>query len=349
MRIRLAWQTQGDIASPGSSRVISGKTILVTGASGFIGQHLVNALLERGATVVALSRRPSPETEIKYKTVVGDLTKPATLEDICDGVDIVFHLGGYTHAVDQPDRESEEINRQVTVEGTRALLEQSLKAGVGRFILFSSVKAMGEGSDNCLDETSPSMPTTFYGKAKREAETVVMEAGQHGLQPTIFRLPMVYGPGCKGNLQRMIRAVARGRFPALPETGNRRSMVDVRDVVQAALLAAGSVAAAGKIYIVTDGQVYSTRQIYEWICAALSQPIQQRVIPLPMLRIIARVGDVIARLTGRRFVFDSDALAKLTGSAWYSSERISRELNYRPAYTLKDSLPEMVAEFGKST
>jgi len=329
--------------------MISGKTVLVTGATGFIGQHLVNVLLEEGASVIVLSRRPPSETGRKYKTVVGDLTKPATLEGICDDVDIVFHLGGYAHAINQLDEDSETINQKVTVEGTRALIEQSLKAGVSRFLFFSSVKAMGEGGADCIDETAEDQAVSSYGKAKREAEKLVLEAGQHGLQPTIFRLPMVYGPGCKGNLPRMIRAIARGRFPVLPETGNRRSMVDVRDVVQAAMLAAGSESAAGKTYIVTDGQVYSTRQIYEWICAALSRPVPHRAIPLPMLRIVARMGDVITRLIGRRFVFDSDALGKLTGSAWYSSEKISRELNYRPTHTLKDSLPEMVAESGKCT
>jgi UDP-glucose 4-epimerase len=328
--------------------MISGKNVLVTGATGFIGQHLVNALLEEGASVIVLSRRPPSETGRKYKTVVGDLTNPATLEGICDDVDIVFHLGGYAHALDQLDEDSEKINWEVTVEGTRALVGQSLKAGVERFIFFSSVKAMGEGGESCIDETMDSQAASSYGKAKREAEKLVLESGRQGMSPTVFRLPMVYGPGCKGNLPRMIRAVARGYFPPLPETGNRRSMVDVRDVVQAALLAAGSPSASGKIYIVTDGQAYSTRQIYDWIRAALSLPTRQRAIPMSMLRIIAHIGDVVAGVIGRRFVFDSDALVKLTGSAWYSSEKISRELNYRPAHTLKDSLPEMVAESAKN-
>ena len=140
----------------------------------------------------------------------------------------------------------------------------------------------------------------------------------------------------------------RGLSPPLPETGNKRSMVDVRDVVQAALLAAANPAAAGQVYIVTDGQAYSSRQIYEWICAALQRPVPRWAIPSSLLRFAARVGDVISRLIRRRFVLDTDALDKLIGSAWYSSEKISRELNYRPAYSLKDSLPEMVAEFRKN-
>jgi nucleoside-diphosphate-sugar epimerase len=76
-------------------------------------------------------------------TVVGDLTRPVTLEGICHGMDIVFHLGGYAHAVDQPDGESEMVNRRVTVEGTLALLEQSCRAGVNQFVFFQQREGDG--------------------------------------------------------------------------------------------------------------------------------------------------------------------------------------------------------------
>lgn len=320
------------------------QAVLVTGGSGFIGRHLVNAFLNLGADVTVLSRHASDIDGQGYKMVTGNLAHPATLEGICQGMDIVFHLGGHAHAVDQFDGKSDEVNWQVTVEGTRTLVDQSLKEGVSRFVFFSSVKAIGENTKVCLDETSECQPTTSYGISRYEAEKLVLEADRRGLPSTILRLPMVYGPGCKGNLPRMIQAVARGRFPPLPETGNRRSMVDVRDVVQAVLLAAMNPAAAGEVYIVTDGQTYSTRQIYEWICEALQVSVPRWTIPLPVLRIAAHFGDIIGRIKGLRFIFDTSALDKLISSAWYSSEKISRELNYRPAYTLKDSLPEMVTE-----
>lgn len=323
-------------------------TVLVTGGTGFIGRHLVDTLVRQGAGVRVLSRRPTAARARPYTTIVGDLTRPGTLDGVCQGVDTVFHLGGHAHAVDQPDAGSELLNQQVTVEGTRAMLEQSLKAGVSRFMLFSSVKAMGEGGAACLDETSRCQPTSAYGRARHEAERLVLSAGSRGLAATVLRLPMVYGPGCKGNLPRMIQAIMRRRFPPLPETGNRRSMVDVRDVVQAALLAAVNPVAAGKTYIVTDGQSYSTRQIYEWICSALGRPVSRWTIPLVWLRAAARIGDAIGRVVGRRFIPDTATLDKLVGSAWYSSERISRELGYRPACNLRDVLPGMVAEFRSS-
>jgi nucleoside-diphosphate-sugar epimerase len=325
------------------------KAVLVTGGTGFIGRHLVNVLRQQGADVTVLSRHNPATGAQGFRLITGDLARPDTLEGICLGRDIVFHLGGYVHDRDGLDGKNEEINRQVTVAGTRALVEQALQAGASRFVFFSSVKAMGEGGETCADESAACQPTTEYGRAKREAEKIVLDAARRGLPVVVLRMPMVYGPGAKGNLPRMIQAVARGRFPPLPETGNKRSLVDVRDVVQAALLAAVNSLASGKVYIVTDGLAYSTRQIYEWICAALPRPVPRWTIPVSWLRLAAFAGDVIGRLRRRRFTLDSAALEKLLGSAWYSSEKITRELNYRPAHTLKDSLPEMVAELRKST
>lgn len=153
---------------------------------------------------------------------------------------------------------------------------------------------------------------------------------------------MVYGNTEKGNLPQMIKAVAKGVFPPLPEMHNRRSMVHVDDVVAAALLAAKNPKAAGQIYIVTDGQAYSTRQIYDWIREALGKQPVTWSVPQAVLTLAAQGGDVISRLRNRRFPLDSDSLEKLLGSAWYSSAKIERELGFRPRHTLKDALPEIV-------
>jgi UDP-glucose 4-epimerase len=321
--------------------------VLVTGGSGFIGRNLVDALIQRGADVTILSRHPAPDGR-KCKTVTGDLTRRETLNGVCHGFGVVFHLAGDAHAMDRIDGDNTGLGWRTTVEGTRELVDQSIRSGVGRFLFFSSVKAMGEGGKDCLDETSASSPRTSYGKAKREAEKIVLDACHRGLASTVLRLPMVYGPGCKGNLPRMIQTIARGLFPPLPEIGNKRSMVHVRDVVEAALLAAGNPTAAGKIYLVTDGQAYSTRQIYEWICAEVGRPVPRWTIPLSLIKVAAHAGDMMGRIRGRRLFFDTEALNKLTGSAWYNSDKIRSELNYRPAHTLKSSLHEIVAEVRKS-
>jgi len=125
-------------------------------------------------------------------------------------------------------------------------------------------------------------------------------------------------------------------------------MVHVTNVVEAALLAATSPAASGQCYIVTDGRAYSTGELYEPICRALGKPIPRWHVPLWMLKALGKAGDAIGQVSGKRFLFDSDALDKLIGSAWYSSDKLSRELGYRPAITFEDALSELIAWYRKA-
>jgi len=323
--------------------------VLVTGATGFIGRRLVEALRSRNVVVHALVRHGSraPRTSWPAGAVIerhGDLDRPQTLDGVCAGVETVFHLAGYSGP--EPDAAAENAHWQVTVEGTRALLAQARMAGVRRFVFVSSVKAMGEVGESCLDESSPAAPVSSYGRAKLEAERLVLEAGkQHGMLVCNLRLPLVYGRDNRGNIWRMIAAIDRGRFPPLPETGNRRSMLHVDDVIQALRLAAENSAAHGQTYIVTDGRVYSTYQIYVAVCKALGRLVPRWTIPISLLRTMARIGDVIGKIRGRGFVFDSGVLDKLTGSACYSCEKIMTELGYRPTRFLEDGLREMVDEY----
>jgi len=313
------------------------KRIGVAGATGFIGRRLCAALETRDAYVRALGRR---EVDGPWDTFVRtDLTQGVS-GDALDGVDTVFHLAGKAHALSESRQDEDEYFR-INTEGTRKLLEAARAARVKRFIFFSSVKAMGEGGDECLDDSAACQPETPYGKSKLEAERLVLEGG-YVPEPVVLRLNMVYGPTRKGNLPRMIEAVRKGRFPPLPETGNKRSMVHVDDVVQAAMLAAEKPEAAGQTYIVADGTPYSTRQIYEWILEALDNPVPSWSIPVPVLQGLARVGDGIGNLRRKRFMFDSEALQKLTGSAWYDSGKICRELGFNPEIYLHDALPGIV-------
>jgi nucleoside-diphosphate-sugar epimerase len=120
----------------------------------------------------------------------------------------------------------------------------------------------------------------------------------------------------------------------------------VDDVVRAALLAAEKPASAGQVYIVTDGQLYSTGQIYQWIVAVLGRSAPRWSVPLSVLTTLARCGDTVGRLLGRRVMLDSDSLGKLIGSACYSSDKIVRELGFTPTRNLRGALPDIVAYLG---
>lgn len=328
----------------------TGRSVLVTGGSGFIGRHLVAALVAAGAQVKVLVRSQGESLrdarwlsdQAEYRQ--GDLTEPRSLAGVCHGVDTVFHLAGYAHADDSSRSLDDSPHWRITVLGTKALLENACAAGVNRLIFVSSVKTMGEGGDALLDEASPAHPEDFYGIAKREAERLVLATGRRcDFHATVLRLPLVYGRYNAGNLPRMILAIDHGRFPPMPDVNNRRSMVHVDDVVQALLLAASRQNANGQTYLITDDEVYTAQRIYKSICAALERRPSTWRVPIWLLWTAGWFGNVLHMLH-LPAPLTTKALRKLLGSAWYSCEKAKRELGYRPCRKLEDALTEMVAD-----
>lgn len=326
-----------------------GRAVLVTGGAGFIGRHLVDVLVALGADVRVLTRNAERARSLwaddAVTLVESDLARAEGLTDACRGVHTVFHLASYTHDAVASEEEQTRLHRAITVGGTRAIVEAAAAADVERFVFVSSVKAMGEGGEAVLDETSPCRPESAYGRAKLEAEGIVLWPGVDSLPATVVRLPMVYGPGNKGNLPRLIEAIDRRLVPPLPRIANRRSMVHVADVVQALVLAAVHTDAIGRTYVVTDGCDYSIRQLYEMINAVLGRTTPRWSIPAFLLRSAARLGDLVQATSHRPMPLTSDSLRKLIGSAAYSCDRIRDELGFNPAHTLHDSISGMIAEY----
>jgi len=318
--------------------------VLVTGGAGFIGQHLVRRLRHDGHAVRALVRKPTLPSGLAGSAdyVIGDVCDAVAVKAAVDGCDLIFHLAGIAHA--QNDQDDNTRHGAVTVEGTRNVLNGAVAAGVRQIVYVSSVKAMGESTNGCLDESALPDPQTAYGHARLAAERLVMEYGlTQGLHVTCLRLPLVYGCPVKGNLLRMIAAVDRGIFPPWPREENRRSMVHVENVVDASLLAATNPAAKGQCYLVTDARPYSTRELYERICRALGKSVPKWTVPLAVLALAARFGDTVVAALGRPVAFTSEAYRKLAEDAWYSADKIVRELGYRPTRRFEDALPEMIA------
>jgi len=322
---------------------------LVTGADGFIGRHLVRRLRTEGTAVVGLGRRPASASlaACGVRWVRGDVRDRGAVAAAATGCEAVFHLAAKVHALSaraQDDAAYEDVN----VHGTTRVLAAAADAGVKRFVLFSSVKAMGEDGEGECDESTLPTPRTPYGRSKLEAERTALDTGRRlGLHVACLRLPLVYGPGQRGNLARLLWALDHHLFPPLPELGNRRSIVHVENVVSAALLAAASAAADQQCYLVTDARAYSTRELVDTLRRALGRRPPRWEIPFPALRAMARVGDVVGRFIGRRLPLDSTALAKLTRSAVYRSDKIARELGYRPGRGLDDSVVELVRWYRK--
>lgn len=328
---------------------LRGKRVLVTGGTGFIGRHLVRALCSIGAHVVVLSRHADNSNVRGFEGIevrTADLTVPAATRGICEGIDVVFHLASHAHALDEGDAQGAELHRLVTTRGAELLLEDALACGVRCLVFLSSVKAMGEGQSEPADESHIPEPTSAYGRAKLAAERTLLEGARRGeLVATVLRLPMVYGPGSKGNLPRMIDAIARGRFPPWPKLDNHRSVVHVLDVVRAALTVACHPRVAEQVYIVCEDKHYSTRWLYEQISQALGKRLPRWYVPYWMLRLVAAAGTGLERLIGRKVPLDKDALDKLAGDARYSTSKIRSELGFHSVHSLADEIPRMVQEY----
>lgn len=298
---------------------------LVTGAAGFIGPALVRRLKRDGVFVRALARSKVdlPADEV----VLADLPDQLPAHALA-GIDVVYHLAAKTDDTRGAAGAAAEYTR-INVDGTRVLVDAAIRERTPRFVFVSSVKAIDEGGPEMRDESTPPSPATAYGRTKLAAERLVMErASPAGVAPVCLRFPVVYGPGQRGHFARLIRAIDRGWFPPPPENHNRRSMLHLENAVDGLMLAGRHEAAPGQTYIVTDAQPYSTRQIYDWIRAALGRKAIRRGVPVWCFRALALI--------------DSSAAQKLLGSAWYSSTKITRELGYRPAHELRDAIREIV-------
>jgi len=291
---------------------------LVTGATGFIGRRL---------------REPHHRALVRTSTgrgneVVGDLLDPPSLAHAVVGVSAVIHCAGVSDA----DAANPSFLWRINVDGTRNLATAAANAGVNRFVMLSSVKAMAEPGTECVDESWPGAPTTPYGQSKRAAEEVVREIGaRSGMEVVILRPAPVYGRGCRGLIATLVRLVAQGWFPQLPETGNRRSWLHVADLIQAIHLAATHPAAAGQTFIVAHPTPLSTLELADLIRAALALPPPRVRVPLPLLRLAQKIPGRIGRLVER-----------LTASACYLPTHLEATLGWRAQVDFPTGFAEMV-------
>ena len=297
------------------------KRILLTGSTGFIGCRLLKLLESSKCEIRLLSRQPHSD----YETIVCDLGKKQVPDSALVSIDTVFHLAGYAH--DLRDATSVENRYQaINVEATVQLAKLAAQHGVKRFSFVSSVKAGGSAIvDRCMTEEDQGEPEGIYGKTKREAELKLLEiCRQSDMQVMIVRPSLVYGPGVKGNLALMRRGIEQGWFPPIPETGNRRSMIHVDDLVRALLLATEDKRANGEIFIATDGVPHSSREIYDAICQSIGKTVPQWSMPKIVFKGLSLLSPRI------RYKVD-----KLLGDEYYSSEKLEG-MDFRAEKSLRD-------------
>lgn len=303
--------------------------ILVTGASGFIGSHLVSLLLARdwqvrGAVRSAerLDRLPAPVEGV----VVGELGRETDWSKAVAGVDVAVHLAARVHVMRDTDPTA---YARANVEGSRRLAEAAAAAGVKRLVFVSSVKAMGEAdrTPRPWREEDPCRPQDEYGRSKLAAERAIAEAARlHGMETVVLRPPVVYGPGVTANIFTLFRLVDRGWPLPLGSVDNRRSLIYVGNLVHALVTAAEHPKAAGETFLVSDGQDLSTPELIRAIGRALGK--SARLFPLSpgLLR-------GVAGCLGRSAEAD-----RLLDSLVVDSMRIRRRLGWEPPVLLEEGL-----------
>jgi len=294
---------------------------LVTGSTGFIGNRLLGLLKTINCDVRLLARSKVDN----YETVVCNLGKDRIPKHTLESIDTVFHLAGFAHDMQDPS-EVQHLYHAVNVEATVELARLAVISGVKRFVFVSSVKAGGSPlSERCASEGDQGDPEGVYGKSKREAELKLLKIGKEsGMHISIIRPSLVYGPNVKGNLKLMLAGIKKGWFPPLPETGNRRSMIHVDDLVRAIFLVAEDNRANGEIFIATDGKPYSSREIYSAMCNIVGRSVPKWSIPKFLFNMIAIISLKI------RYKVD-----KLLGDECYSSKGLEA-LGFKAQRTLKE-------------
>ena len=317
---------------------------LVTGGNSFIGIHLVSELIRRdvNTTVYVRSIKTIPEEWIgKVKVVEGDIIDNNSLLNLGDKFDVVFHLAAYVHKTPKSDDEKKYVFA-VNVEGTKNLLE-SLSDSVGNIVFFSSVSVYGNDMGRNLDEDTSTNPTTLYGKTKLSAEQLVIDYGnKHKFKTTILRLPLVYGPGNKGNIYNMIKAIYNRRFVMMGRGRNKRSMVYVGNVVDAAMAVLNTEVSDGKVYLITDGIDYTVRDLYKLISKGLGRNPLPFNVPMGIAKMLAMAGDIGNKIIRKPLPFNSEVLGKLTDSLTFSSGRIQKDIGFKPKYNLYNTIDEII-------
>jgi len=315
--------------------------VFVTGATGFVGSHLVEALAGRGIAVRALVRRTSDTTALHrpgIERITGGLDDPDVLARGVDGVDVVYHLAALTHA------RSEAEYHRVNASGTERLIAaiRAAQRPPRRVVLLSSLAAAGPArGDRPVDRGDAPSPLTAYGRSKLAAERICLDA-QGSVEVVVLRAPAVYGPRDR-ELLRFFRMAARGVVP-IP-AGPRRliQMVHVGDLAEALALAGEARGATG-IYHVAEPRAYDWGEVVEWIGRAVGRRPKVVKIPGGIVAAAAAINERAASLLGRSTMFNRDKVRELLAPGWLcETEALRREYGFTPRIPLPEGLAQTAA------
>lgn len=267
--------------------------ILVTGAGGFVGTAVVSELAMRGIPHRAVTRRPR-----EGYLSIGNIDPATDWSGALNGVDSIVHLASRAHVLNERAVNAKLVNgtspqapfQSTDVDATLNLARQAAAAGVRRFVFISSIKVNGEATRpgrpfTAEDAPNPQNP---YARSKFDAERRLFAlAAETGLEVTVIRPPLVYGPGVKANFATMMDWVNRGIPLPLGAVNNKRSFVFVENLADLIILSAIHPGAAGQVFLVSDDEDISTTELLQRMAQALGRASWNMPVPAPVLTLAA--------------------------------------------------------------
>jgi nucleoside-diphosphate-sugar epimerase len=312
--------------------------ILVTGATGFVGSHLVEELLAGGRDqVVALVRNGGKLNACAFRDKIsivrGDLFAS---ESLPDDIELVFHLAAVTKIVRQ--REFMHINS----EGTLSLLEKlkPLKK-LRKAVLLSSLAAAGPNRGRaCLQEEMPAQPISAYGRSKLAQEEIF--AAHCPVPYLIIRAPIVFGPGDMDMLD-AFRILAKGILPVLGRKERRYSVIYVKDLVRGMVAAANS-PCQNEIFYIANPEPIEWQAFMEQVARVLGRKKMRKiVIPEALGRALAEFSELHIRTFGKKAIFNRDKFNEMKFPAWVCSPaKIDSQIHFQPRAPLQEALKETI-------
>jgi dihydroflavonol-4-reductase len=315
---------------------ISGKTFLVTGASGFIGKRVARELMRRGARVRALVRDPAKAEDLAAagaEMAIGDMTDPASLEGAVRGCRAVVHFAGATNDF-KPRSHYERVN----VEGTRVLAEAALKEGVERFVDISTVWVYGLRSGPGVCETSPCRESGHsYADTKLEAERIVRRLiAERGLPAIILQPSEVYGPGDPNWTERPLELIRSGRMILADRGRGLTQPIFIDDLVHG-ILAAIAKGRIGETYVLCGPEAVTFREYFMHF-ARMAGKKRLPSMPGRLALATAATAEWLARAIRRQPVFTRQEVLATMATTTYDGGKAERDLGFVPTMTLAEGM-----------